>query len=213
MFQGVLAHPLAKTLSLLVLILVGLGAVFIVPHKIPLSGQLRSAEGVAVEDGYYDLRFVGYQAQTGALMFEEDFADVSVRGGSYTVDVDVPRFTDTGSVYFQVCHSEEPSQTRDGLDDAKTLSGCRVPVERERVFEVATCPQRLVITNGNGTWDKLTGIRDADTSDNCTDSQIASQFDFAESIIPSPSITNQLTLAETDDLRGEQGEKGDQGEP
>jgi hypothetical protein len=53
------------------------------PVEVPVNGLLRQSNGNPVSDGYYDLRVVGFNAESGLQTIEQDFQDVFVSGGRY----------------------------------------------------------------------------------------------------------------------------------
>jgi hypothetical protein len=190
------------------------------PSIIALRGELRRADGTTVQDGFYDLRVVGFDKETGVQVISQDFADIVVQGGVFELPLQIPRFADEGENYFQVCRTDEPSDAADGLD-TDAPEGCKDAVEQQKVFTVAECPQKIRVSKTGGFVSKLLGTRQVQVDGGCTYIATASAVKVEIPLAPSSSTTPSFPLADekgdtgeqgATGLRGEKGEKGDKGD-
>ncbi len=178
----------------------------------PLQGLLRKADGKTIaQDGYYDMRVVAFNPVSGQQILSQDFQDVVVKDGQYTLPVSIPKFADTGSSTFQVCHSGDPSAAEDGLDAEDIPTGCKDPVVEKKVFVEAECPQTLNISSNNFLY-RLTGNRDGSISGNgCTYVDSGNNF-FAQTDKQAPTVVGVQGAKGDSGSVGPQGPAGPQGE-
>ena len=178
----------------------------------PLQGLLRKADGKTIaQDGYYDMRVVAFNPVSGQQILSQDFQDVVVKDGQYTLPVSIPKFADTGSSTFQVCHSGDPSAAEDGLDAEDIPTGCKDPVVEKKVFVEAECPQTLNISSNNFLY-RLIGNRDGSISGNgCTYVDSGNNF-FAQTDKQAPTVVGVQGAKGDSGSVGPQGPAGPQGE-
>jgi hypothetical protein len=138
--------------------LLGVLAVFLLGlnNDVELPGVVRASVGSAQPSGFYDMRAVVVDS-AGELVFQQDFADVSVQNGQYSLPLDVPRYAPEGESVLQICRGDATEQP-DGLA-APSASGCEDVTSGQQAFEVAECPQQLLIDQGGGVLGGLLGSR------------------------------------------------------
>jgi hypothetical protein len=204
-----------QLISLIVVLgAVGLAVIALQPSKIALNGVLRNNDDTLVKDGFYDMRIVAVDA-LGQPLLAQDFSDVTVKDGNYAIPVTIPRFADTGNAVFQICRSEQPSENSDGLA-ADIPDGCKKPVEEQKTFSLAECPQTVTIVDAGG-LSNVIGKRTATVSpDGCnttvTSELITTQTTGQSSIVAINGKDGTDGAAGAAGSKGEQGPKGDKGD-
>ncbi len=177
------------------------------PVKVPVNGLLRQSNGTPVSDGYYDLRVVGFNAQSGLQTIEQDFQDVFVSSGQYEVPVNLNRFSATGDTYLQICRTEVPTSAKDGIE-TNVPDGCKQPVEEKDTFTYAECPQTISI-NAAGGLARLLGERQASLFSQC----VYEAKDTSGNDLPlAPSEAQQPSVVALKGDKGDTGEAGLSGE-
>ncbi|PID31736.1 hypothetical protein CR970_04170, partial [Candidatus Saccharibacteria bacterium] len=129
-------------------------AFYLTPTTATVSGRFYSEQNQPISDGYYDIRLMAYDRQTGKVRLSQDFADTYVRSGVYNLDLKLPRFMPDSVSYMQMCRSVHPTDTADGVGDA-IPEGCREPVEQRKTYTYAECPLLLSLGDPGGINDLL----------------------------------------------------------
>ena len=185
------------------------------PYTTHLAGQLHDGNNQSVKEGYYDLKLTAYSQTDGKQVIDKNFSDVFVKDGQYQIDLNLPKFTQDGLGYMQVCRSSQPSQLPDGIAD-QIYNNCNDSVAQNSVFTEAECPQQVSIKGAPGV-SAVFGNRIADIFGSCVaKNAVASIAEIAPSKIETPSIVvsqagnNNVPLGGVG-LKGDQGEKGTDG--
>jgi hypothetical protein len=210
--------------STLLLLVVGLlcGGLYLYlrPNTVPLQGVLRSEGGLELaEDGRYQMRVVAFNTENGKQILAQDFDAVSVRGGQYTLPIQIPKYATTGDTVFQVCRTADPTAQPEPV----VADGCREPVEKQQVLTLAECPQTLEIAKAGAVF-SLLGARTATIGGGCSfEADTIEAFATDYSSIPSvvgiqgeKGDTGESGVAGADGQKGDtgaQGPQGPQGEP
>jgi hypothetical protein len=109
------------------------------------------------------MRVVAFNTENGKQILAQDFDAVSVRGGQYTLPIQIPKYATTGDTVFQVCRTADPTAQPEPV----VADGCREPVEKQQVLTLAECPQTLEIAKAGAVF-SLLGARTATIGGGCS---------------------------------------------
>jgi hypothetical protein len=189
-----------------VLAVLTLFGVYFFAHKnfAPLTGQLQSLRGESsVKDGFYDLKIVGFDKNTGEKLFADDYKDVQVKNAAYALNLNLPRKV-SDSVLLQVCRSKQGTEQRDGSVGESEQTCTKDPRDG---IEVVECAKTADISEGSGLVSRVLGIKEARVSIRCIDGATEKSIAAVEQ-----SNTTVLGAEAVSGLPGQQGAKGDKGD-
>jgi Collagen triple helix repeat (20 copies) len=183
---------------------------YVVVHKnfAPVTGQLQLLAGeTTVEDGFYDLKIVGYEKASGASLFSNDYSDIKVEDSAYAVNVALPRNV-SGETIIQVCRSRTPTDIKDGFNGEGLEDSCTK--DGQDGIDVVECARNATINSGSGLFNSVLGVKEVRISPKCVD---AATLSSAAIETPNAYVLAGEGLPGPVGPAGLKGDKGDQGEP